>query len=285
MVSNKVFAIIALLCVSAALSVEIPNEDGVLVLGQDNFAEAIQMHKFLLVEFYAPWCGHCKKLTPEFIKAAEILARENPPQYLAKVDATQHGDLAKKFDVSGYPTLKFFVDGVPQEYNGGRTEPEIVSWLRKKTGPPSREFNTHADVEAWTNSSDVAVVFFGNNDALFTIFENVARNTEDISFAHCKSAECLTHFAAKDGQVTLFKKFDNLKDNLMEFVEAQTLTNFINSNSTPLVMKFDEKCAQVIFGKATPGIFFYRDANAENAAMYQELAMKIAKELNVNYFF
>lgn len=66
----------------------------------------------------------------------------------------------------------------------------------------------------------------------------------------------------------------------MEFVEAQTLTNFINSNSTPLVMKFDEKCAQVIFGKATPGLFFYRDANAENAAMYQELAMKIAKELN-----
>lgn len=86
-------------------------------------------------------------------------------------------------------------------------------------------------------------------------------------------------FDTKDGQIVLFKKFDNLRDNLTENFDATALTNWINANSSPLVMKFDQKCAELVFGKAKPGLFFYRDANASDAAKFQEMATAIATEL------
>ena len=67
-------------------------------------------------------CGHCKRLKPEFQKAASILKANDPPVTLAQVDCTDAGkDTCGRFEVSGYPTVKIFRNGeLSSDYNGPR---------------------------------------------------------------------------------------------------------------------------------------------------------------------
>jgi len=62
----------------------------VIVLTDDNFDAVIEKYQPLLVEFYATWCVHCKKLAPIYADAAEVLSKMNPPQHLAKVDVNEN---------------------------------------------------------------------------------------------------------------------------------------------------------------------------------------------------
>merc|ERR1719182_899215 len=104
----------------------------VLALTSKVFDSHLAANKHTLVEFYAPWCGHCKKLTPEYEKAAVELKGKVS---LAKVDATEEKELASKYNVKGFPTLVWFEDAKETEYDGGRTSEEIVDWVTSMTGP------------------------------------------------------------------------------------------------------------------------------------------------------
>lgn len=55
---------------------------------------------------FAPWCGHCKALAPEYEEAATTLKEKNIS--LVKVDCTEQADLCQEYGVEGYPTLKVF---------------------------------------------------------------------------------------------------------------------------------------------------------------------------------
>merc|ERR1711998_350700 len=109
---------------------------GEVVVGDEkNFDLLIKENKYVLAEFYAPWCGHCKNLEPEYAKAAATLKSIDGLK-LVKVDATEERALGEKYAVQGFPTLKFFLNGEVGEYGGGRDHDSIVAWVKKKTGPP-----------------------------------------------------------------------------------------------------------------------------------------------------
>jgi protein disulfide-isomerase A6 len=108
----------------------------VVVLSSDNFDEVVlDQTKDVLVEFYAPWCGHCKSLAPIYEKVANVFKSENGV-VIANLDADKHRDLGEKYGVSGFPTLKFFPKGNKdgEDYEGGRDLENFVSFINEKSG-------------------------------------------------------------------------------------------------------------------------------------------------------
>jgi len=108
----------------------------VTVLDPKNFDKIVKdTKKDVLIEFYAPWCGHCKKLAPDYEKVAATF-QNDPNVVIASLDADKYRDLAQQYEISGYPTLKWFPknnkDG--EAYNGGRTPEDFVQFINEHTG-------------------------------------------------------------------------------------------------------------------------------------------------------
>ncbi|XP_015225311.1 PREDICTED: protein disulfide-isomerase A6 [Cyprinodon variegatus] len=102
------------------------SSDDVIELTPSNFnREVIQSDSLWLVEFYAPWCGHCQNLAPDWKKAATAL---KGIVKVGAVDADQHKSLGGQYGVRGFPTIKIFGanKNKPEEYQGGRSSQAIV---------------------------------------------------------------------------------------------------------------------------------------------------------------
>uniref|UniRef100_A0A8D3D0Q8 Protein disulfide-isomerase A6 n=1 Tax=Scophthalmus maximus TaxID=52904 RepID=A0A8D3D0Q8_SCOMX len=109
-------------CVCALYS----SGDDVVELTAANFnREVIQSDGLWLVEFYAPWCGHCRSLAPEWKKAATAL---KGIVKVGAVDADQHGSVGGPYGIRGFPTIKIFGanKNMPEDYQGARSSQAIV---------------------------------------------------------------------------------------------------------------------------------------------------------------
>merc|ERR1711936_1019100 len=218
---------------SLAIAAEVTKDEGVAVLTVENFDEVIEGNEFVLVEFYAPWCGHCKALAPEYAKAAGILAEKESTIVLAKLDATEEGAVAEKFEVRGYPTLKFFRNGKATEYGGGRTADTIVSWLEKKTGPPALALASVEEATAFVAGKDVAVigVFPDQTTDAAKAFLAAASSIDDIPFAITSSAEVAAEHKIEGEAVLLLKTFDDGRAVLAEDITEAGVAAFLSAKA------------------------------------------------------
>jgi thioredoxin domain-containing protein 5 len=83
------------------------------------------------VKFYAPWCGHCKRLAPTWNKLAGYSSNH---WNVAKMDCTNelNKNICEKYNVKGYPTLKLFINGKHEDdYRGTREIGNLVRWVEK----------------------------------------------------------------------------------------------------------------------------------------------------------
>lgn len=162
----------------------------VVDLTNDNFDSIVNGDKFAFVEFYAPWCGHCKALAPTYEMLGEAFAKADDV-IIAKVDADSEKTLGSRFGVSGFPTLKYFIKGstTAESYESGRDLKDLVTFIQQKSGARANQAifrspiidldSSNFDRIAKDPSKDVLVEFYapwcGHCKSLAPVYEKVGQ--------------------------------------------------------------------------------------------------------------
>jgi protein disulfide-isomerase A1 len=282
-----VIACLAVLAVQIVADEAVSEED-VLVLKESNFKETVTENEFVLVEFYAPWCGHCKALAPEYAKAATAHKDQGSAIKLEKVDATEETSLAEENGVRGYPTLKFFRNGEAMDYGGGRTADEIVAWLLKKTGPPAKAVANVDEAKAFIESKSVTIIgFFKDQESADAKeFLAAAGALDDHPFAITSEDAVFSEYSAKDGSIILFKEFDEKKSIFDGEVKKDEIQKFISGNALPLVVDFNHETASKIFsGDIKSHLLIFLSKEAGHYDSYLDIARAVAKDYKGKLLF
>lgn len=234
------FAAKALLLASASLVLfaATASASDVVDATDANFADVIKSSEMVLVEFYAPWCGHCKKLAPEWEEAATLIKGK---AVLAKMDATEQPVTPEKFQVRGYPTIKIFRDGeVAGEYDGKRNAAGIAEWVKANTGPAITTLTTKDEIEAAKAELPVIVVanIADSSSVAFITFDSVAKvKRSQYRFFHIADPTLMAE--GHQDKIVVFKQFDEAVEIFpaAEVNSAKELSEFIQNAGIRL---FDE---------------------------------------------
>ena len=112
-----------------------PSEEDVIVLDKDNLEETIfTSEDTWMLELYAPWCGHCKELRPEWAKLATQL---KGVAKVAKIDASVNRQFDQTFGLKGYPTIVMIPGGAKDKsvyipFDGARKANSMADWVKEK---------------------------------------------------------------------------------------------------------------------------------------------------------
>jgi len=262
------------------------NEADVVVLTDKNFDDQVNAEELMLVEFYAPWCGHCKHLKPAYAEAATILKSHDPPIPLAKVDSTVETKVSSRFGVSGYPTLKVFRHGKASEYGGPRDVDGIVKYMKKQVGPAAKPLSSVKEVEAFVSSDpDVgyAVVGFfpeAKTSQLSSSFAIVANKfREKYVFGKVTDVSVCKHYGVESDSIMAFKTYDDLKTVYDGSSKTKEVEDWIQFNAFPVVGEITKAKRDLYRARGLPvaKAFFPIDpANAKQTNYYANRLKKLA---------
>ncbi|KAL3592442.1 hypothetical protein D5086_011082 [Populus alba] len=261
------------------------SKEYVLTLDHSNFTETVTKHDFVVVEFYAPWCGHCQNLAPEYEKAASILSSNDPQIVLAKVNADEkvNQEISEKYEVQGFPTIKILRKGGTSvnEYKGPRDADGIAEYLKKQTGPASAELKSADDATSFIGDNKVVIVgvfpkFSGEEFESFLAVTDKLRS--DYEFAHTLDAKHLPRgeSSVSGPLVRLFKPFDELFVDSKDF-NVDALEKFIEESSAPVVTVFDDEPSN------HPYIVKYFDSLLDKAMLFLNFSGHSADSIKTNY--
>ncbi|KAF2869154.1 protein disulfide-isomerase [Massariosphaeria phaeospora] len=241
-------------------------------LKTDTFKGFLEEHDLVLAEFFAPWCGHCKALAPEYETAATTLKEKDIA--LVKVDCTEEQELCQEFGVEGYPTLKVFrgTESITP-YGGQRNADSIISFMTKQALPAVSDVTADTIEEFKTADKVVLVAYFAADDkASNETFNSVANKLRDnFLFGATNDAALAKAAGVEQPGLVLYKSFDDGKDVFTETFDAEAIESFAKVASTPLIGEVGPETYSGYMAAGLPLAYIFAETVEEREELAKEL--------------
>ncbi|KAF1352330.1 PDI precursor protein [Delphinella strobiligena] len=241
-------------------------------LKTDTFKGFVEENDLVLAEFFAPWCGHCKALAPEYEEAATTLKEKNIA--LAKIDCTEEVDLCRENGVEGYPTLKVFrgLDSV-QPYSGQRKAQAIISYMTKQALPAVSVVDK-ATIEDFKTADKVVLVgYFAADDKVSNeTFGAVASSLRDnYLFGATSDAALAKAEGVKQPSIVLYKSFDEGKSTFEDKFDKDAIASFSKTASIPLIGEVGPETYAGYMAAGIPLAYIFADTPEERESLSNDL--------------
>ncbi|XP_044767104.1 protein disulfide-isomerase TMX3 [Coccinella septempunctata] len=163
-----------------------------------------------LVMFYAPWCGHCKRLEPVWAQVSQALYRTN--LRVGRIDCTRFTSIASEFSISGFPTIKFITSDNDFTYHGDRNKEDIINFALRMAGPPVQQVTRPESLANLKGMNQLFFMYVGDQEGpLWDSFNNVATKMQPHSFFYVTTKEIAgSHVNISRDLPAVFVHKDNL---------------------------------------------------------------------------
>jgi protein disulfide-isomerase A1 len=280
--THFLFLIALLFSTSVICDEETTESSEVLELTDETITDAIANNKNIFIEFYAPWCGHCKRLAPDYEIVASFF--HDSDVKVAKIDASTHSQSAGTYEVRGFPTLKLFINGQAIDYEGDRSSMAMIQWIKKKTGPATKHITSADESTKFFAEPAIRVVSYVAPDSEnFQVWQNVAngRKLEDFDLAHVTD-ESLFNGQSKDSVVIFRYEEDPIVYNAQ--YDADLITAWVLSEAYPLFDELGPKIWQRSQATKSPLLaIFVKEVNEEAFILAKAVAKPFKGRVLTSY--
>lgn len=245
-----------------------------IILNEANFDKIISQYQLVLVQFFVPWCGHCKRFSHELTKASNLSKATGQFIVFGILNAEQDESLARRFNVYNYPSLKLFLNQTMIPYDGPRDHEAILAWVVSKTTSHAVAISSTQEIHTYLEKYPSVLSVLGPDLREMEVINKFAKTNSETGVVYIPSPRQESQGTQKRAKVVLHRRHSKEKEFESWLLQEDTLLEFVQKYKHKPVSDFDSlQSVERVFNE--PGsslVYFTNDSQDSFLPRFHKIA-------------